>query len=78
MYRLALMILFAATLLVRADDSAFRSYFTYPDVQITMDFGADVGHAQAIPFKNHLNLETPAKILTFQGGWKMSGNRPDT
>ena len=78
MHRLALLILFAAVMSAQAKEPDYRSYFNYPDVQITMDFGADVGHAQAIPFKNHLNLETPAKILTFQGGWKMSGNRPDT
>jgi len=76
-HRLALLILFAATSLLRADDTAFRSYFTYPDVQITMDFGAEVGHAEAIPFANHTNPTTSTETPVFQSGTQFTGNRPD-
>jgi hypothetical protein len=77
MHRLALLILFAAVMSAQAKEPDYRSYFNYPDVQITMDYGDQVGHAQTIPFKNHLNYKSPAKKTTFQGGWQMSGNRPD-
>ena len=77
MYRFVLLVLFAAAISAQAKEPDYRSYFTYPDVQITVDYGDQVGHAQTIPFKNHVNYKSPAKKTTFQGGWQMSGNRPD-
>jgi hypothetical protein len=55
----------------------FRSYFAHPDVHITMDFGEAIGHATAIPWENHTEPTIAAPKPVFQGGWQMSGSRPD-
>lgn len=61
----------------QATDADFRRYFAHPDVQIAMDFGKDVGHSQTIPFENHTNPTVESEKPVFQGGWQMSGSRPD-
>jgi hypothetical protein len=77
MHRLALLVLFTTTMSMQAKEPDYRSFFTYPDIQITMDFGTNVGHSQAIPFKNHTIPKTPDEIIVFQSGCQFSGNRPD-
>ena len=66
MCRIALLVLTLATMNAQAKEPDYRSYFTYPDVQVTIDFGD--GHAVAIPFKNHLVPKTPSETPIFQSG----------
>lgn len=78
MYRLVLLVLFAATMSAQAKEPDYRPYFTYPDTQITMVFDAKgLDHSETIPFKNGSIPKTSSEISVFQGGWEMSGNRPD-
>jgi hypothetical protein len=63
---LILMGLFAATITASAKEPNYRSYFTYPDAQITIDWGD--GHAEIVPFKNHSIRKTSPETPCFAGG----------
>ena len=76
MSRLAVLVLLTAAFAAQAKEPDYRTYFAHPDVQITMEFGK-WGHAETIPFENHLVLTKPFEKSLFEGGWEMHGNRPD-
>jgi hypothetical protein len=75
MYRFAFLILSMATPSVQAREPDYRSYFTYPDAQLTVIFGHSYGdgHAEALPFENHSIPKTSVEIPVFQGGYGESG-----
>jgi hypothetical protein len=69
--RLVLLLLFAGAVSARAKDTDYRSYFTYPDTQVTVDFGD--GHAVAIPFKNHSIPRNSSETPFFRCGHEEQG-----
>ena len=63
---LIFLILVVGALTASANEPDYRSYFTYPDSQIAIDWGD--GHSKATPFKNHSVPKAASEIPSFLDG----------